>query len=69
MNNEKENKMNKLTRDEVIAILEKAKQEGKKPNFSNMDLSGLDLSNLDFLGADLSKADFSCADLSYAIGK
>ena len=58
--------MEKLTREEVIAILEEAKQQGKRPNFSYMNLSGLDLSGLDFLRADLTRADLTCAILTCA---
>ena len=67
----KENNMKKLTREKVISRLEEAKQQGKRPNFSYMNLSGLDLSGLDFLRADftyaiLTRADLTNANLDYA---
>ena len=56
--------MKKLTKEEVIAILEAAREKKERADFSNMNLSGLDLS-----GLDLSGLDFSYTDLTRANGQ
>ena len=48
--------MKKLTKEEVIAILEAAREKKERADFSNMNLSGLDLSGLDFSYTDLTRA-------------
>jgi hypothetical protein len=52
-----------MTRDEVIAIVEKAREKGKYPDLRDADLCRADLRHADLRGADLCGADLRDADL------
>lgn len=58
-----------LTREDVISILETARENGDKPDFREKDLSFLDLSNLDFSQANMKKANLHRTNLSSCIMK
>lgn len=58
--------MAKLSREEVLEIVRVAKEKGERPDFSTVDLSGLDLSEVELTRANFSAADLSAANLSRA---
>jgi len=54
----------KLTKNEVLAIIKKAKETEEKPDLSGFDLSGIDLSGMDLKEANLNGVNLSGANLS-----
>lgn len=53
----------RLSRVQVVAIVEAAREADAVPQLINQDLSGLDLSNLDFRGVDLRRVNLSGSNL------
>jgi len=56
----------KMTKQEVIELLDLRRKWGHNVDLSRVDLRGVDLSGVDLKGVDLREANLSGADLSYA---
>jgi uncharacterized protein YjbI with pentapeptide repeats len=58
--------LSRLTRKDVLEIIQTARSQGKTPELRNAKLTGIDLNGENLSGVDFTKADLSFADLEQA---